>query len=172
MNTMANVKCQICKKVFYSKPCHRKLCWGKYCSIACRNKSQFNGRIVHCYICSEAIYRSLSKLNRSESGRYFCSKKCQTLWRNSLYVGEKSLNWVNGNSCYRKILIRKGVKPICALCHNKDERVLTVHHKDRNRKNNLISNLVWVCQNCHSLIHRYKEYDKKISNMVTVAQLA
>ncbi|MBI4281264.1 HNH endonuclease [Candidatus Uhrbacteria bacterium] len=39
----------------------------------------------------------------------------------------------------------------------KNNRVLLVHHIDENRKNNVLSNLVWLCRNCHFLVHKYNE---------------
>lgn len=44
----------------------------------------------------------------------------------------------------------------CAKCKSTDKRILAVHHKDRNRQNNTVSNLVWLCHNCHFLVHHYK----------------
>lgn len=42
----------------------------------------------------------------------------------------------------------------CVSCGIKNEKVLIVHHKDKNRKNGNIENLEILCLNCHSLIHR------------------
>ena len=36
----------------------------------------------------------------------------------------------------------------CSLCGNIKD--LQVHHKDENRKNNQISNLIILCRSCHS----------------------
>ena len=61
---------------------------------------------------------------------------------------------------YKNILIQNGTKPICKLCGCKDKRVLVVHHLDRKRNNNAIRNLVWLCLNCHHLVHYYKNQIK------------
>lgn len=50
---------------------------------------------------------------------------------------------------------RAGVEAVCDLCRITDERVLIVHHKDQDRKNNSIKNLAWLCRNCHYLAHQY-----------------
>ena len=42
----------------------------------------------------------------------------------------------------------------CVLCNYDNPRALVIHHKDRNRENNHISNLIILCANCHQLIHR------------------
>lgn len=159
---MPEVVCNKCQKQFYVKPSHIKLGWGKYCSIVCRAKSQFNGSFIKCYTCSKDVYRSDTKLKRSASGKYFCSKTCQTLWRNSEFIGEKHGGWKSGESAYRDVLKRSGRSIICMVCGVIDERVLIGHHKDHNRKNNKIDNLIWLCLNCHFLVH----HDKKVEEML------
>ncbi len=159
---MPYVNCKICEKEFYAKPNHLKRGWGKYCSIPCRTKSQFKGKTIKCFNCGKRIYRSLGQLRRSKSGKFFCNKSCQACWRNKYFVGEKHANWKSGISTYRNILERNGRKPFCALCKINDKRILTAHHKDRNRNNNKLSNLVWLCLNCHCLVHHDKDLDKKI----------
>ena len=161
---MPNVKCKICETEFYIKPSHQKLGWGKYCSNICRTKSQFNGKGVKCYICNKDVYRSNAKLKRSRSGKYFCTKKCQTLWRNSIYIEDRSANWTNGRSSYRKIMTRRDLISICALCNLSDTRVLVIHHKNRNREDNSISNLTCLCLNCHFLVHHNEDLNDKLNN--------
>lgn len=161
---MPIVICKVCTKEFYIKPSHLKLGWGKYCSRVCQVKSQFNGQLVKCFVCAKETYRSRAHLKRSSSGKYFCSKHCQTLWRNSEFVGEKHGGWRSGINAYRDILKRSSEVMICKLCSTKDERVLIGHHKDHNRMNNNIENLVWLCFNCHFLVHHYKEIEKKLEN--------
>lgn len=159
---MPNVICKTCSKEFYMKPSHLKLGWGKYCSKPCCIKSQFNGQLVKCFICEKQIYRSKARLNKSLSGKYFCTKSCQTIWRNQIYIGENSSNWKNGKHTYRQILKRSGKKIICTLCNIEDERILIVHHKDNNRENNKEENLLWLCFNCHFLVHHYKRIRDKL----------
>lgn len=161
---MPRVKCEICLKEFYVKPSHQKLGWGKYCSIKCRSKSQFKGQNVSCFICGKEIYRSPRMISRVKNGKWFCSKSCQTIWRNGVYVEEKSARFVNGESAYRRILIRSGKERVCLICKINNERVLSVHHVDHDRENNKIGNLVWLCFNCHFLVHHDKDLDRKITN--------
>ena len=159
---MPIVNCKTCGKEFCVKPSHLARCWGKFCSIPCKIQTQLQGAWVVCSTCGKKVYLSPKSLARSESGKYFCTKSCQTLWRNNTYAGEKSPNWTDGKSAYRKILIRNGVIPECWLCKTKDKRVLSVHHKDHNRINNDVKNLVWPCFNCHHLVHSDGELDKKV----------
>ena|SRR5258708_2294261 len=154
--------CQICSEEFYIRPSYPEKGWGEYCSKECQFKSQLRGKFVKCLICSKEIYRSIKMLQHSNSGNFFCTKSCQTRWRNEQYSGKNSLNWKNGIRVYRNILERSGVKKICVFCKSVDKRVLVVHHKDHNRFNNEITNLVWLCLNCHYLVHHYKEVENKL----------
>lgn len=154
---MGNSKCIICGKEFLVKSSLLKRGWGKYCSKPCQYKGQLKGKIISCFVCGEKIYRSLNDIKKSKSGKYFCGKSCQTLWRNSMvYFGKNHPNWKGGVSVYKNVLIRFNIPRVCRRCGNNDKRILAVHHLDKNKKNNLPMNLVWLCHNCHFLIH----YDK------------
>ena len=155
---MPYTKCKICNKAFYIKPSNQKRGWGKFCSIDCRSKGQLKGQIVKCFICGNNIYRSPMHIKRSRSGNFFCNKSCQTKWRNQIiFIGAKHSNWKNGEFSYRRILKSNSKHIICNHCGISDPRVLLVHHLDKNRKNNAINNLQWLCYNCHHLIHNGKE---------------
>jgi 5-methylcytosine-specific restriction endonuclease McrA len=41
----------------------------------------------------------------------------------------------------------------CNRCQYADKRILVVHHKDRDRTNNNLSNLEILCPNCHAIEH-------------------
>ena len=166
---MPLVPCKICERNFYIKPSHQRLGWGKYCSRDCQVKSQFNGQLVKCFICEQKIYRSKAHLKRSLSGKYFCSKTCQTLWRNQVYSGENSTHWKTGIRAYRDILQRSDKETICTLCKAIDKRILIVHHIDHNRKNNILENLTWLCFNCHFLVHHFKESEVKLLHLRALA---
>lgn len=152
---MGYVKCGRCEKEFYVKPSHQKLGYGKFCSKACSFASMRTGISVKCDGCGVAVYRTPKYIKASKSGKYFCGKSCQTRWRNLEFIGNRHANWQHGRGSYRKILKRSGTEPVCALCGSTDDRVLIVHHKDVNRKNNSLENLVWLCRNCHYLVHLY-----------------
>ncbi|MBI4600028.1 HNH endonuclease [Candidatus Uhrbacteria bacterium] len=92
---------------------------------------------------------------------FFCNKSCQTKWRNQVYSGPRHHLWIDGGSMYREIMRRSDAKQICRLCKTKDTRILIVHHIDKNRKNNNIANLAWLCHNCHFLVHHHEDERKK-----------
>ena len=159
--------CKVCSKKFKTKPYFVRQGWGKYCSKKCHFSGLKTGSIKKCDMCGKEVYRAPRMIERSKSGKYFCNKSCQTLWRNQLYIGENHSNYTDGKASYRSVLSRAGVKKYCRLCKTKDFRVIAVHHKDKNRKNNSIENLVYLCHNCHHLVHRYPEERDKL--MVPIA---
>ena len=141
--------------------------WGKYCSMSCRTQGQYKGRSFSCFTCGRHIYKSPQGIKRSKSGNYFCSKKCQTVWRNKVvFIGENHPNWKHGESAYRRILSATNNEKVCTLCRISDERVIIVHHIDKNRNNNNITNLVWLCNNCHYLVHHYANEKKRLSELL------
>ncbi len=159
---MAISTCKICFKNFYVKPSHLKRGWGKFCSKKCQFQGQMKGKIVSCALCFKNIYKSPKNLRGSKSGKYFCNRSCQTKWRNNIFSGDKSANWLDGKSVYRSILLKTGTKPSCFLCELSDIRILNAHHKDHDRSNNKLQNLIWLCLNCHYLVHHSSEFDQKV----------
>ncbi len=154
---MPQVKCKICNKEFYVKPSHLKMGYGKYCSRECHYEAQKKGKFVVCDVCGVTTWKAPKALKNSKSGKFFCSKKCQTVWRNKHFSGKKHANWKGGEHTYRRIMKVNKITPVCKKCKLKDERVLVVHHVDCNRKNNDIENLVWLCYNCHRLVHNHNQ---------------
>ncbi len=81
------------------------------------------------------------------------------MWKNkNIFYGESHGNWNGGESSYREIMFRNNIPLKCSDCGLKEKRVLLVHHKDKNRKNNKIENLRWLCRNCHYLAHNGKTF--------------
>jgi hypothetical protein len=148
-------KCKICSRSFYTKPFWVKNGGGKYCSLTCKYKGSRLGKNLPCFVCNKVKYHPKGRMLRAKSGKFFCSKSCQAIWRNSYYIGEKHGNYKDGNSVYRSVLTRHKVPAVCKLCESKDRRVLAVHHLDKKRSNNKVENLVWLCHNCHHLVHYY-----------------
>lgn len=156
-------KCGICSAEFYVKPSHIKLGYGKYCSTKCMGLGRRQGKYVLCNICDKEIWKMPKALKKSKSGKFFCGKSCQTKWRNKEFSGIKHPNWRGGEFTYYRIMKENKIRPICHNCGYKNKRALVIHHKDQNRRNNSISNLIWLCRNCHYLIH-----SKIIPNMVSI----
>lgn len=163
---MIAVNCRICKKKFGAKPSWIKKGHGIYCSAACQYVGMKKGKTIKCYTCGKESYKQKKALTKSKSGKFFCGKSCQTKWRNTVFIGSKHGNWVHGRNAYRNILGRSKIMAVCTLCETTDKRVLAVHHIDRDRTNNKLKNLAYLCHNCHFLVHhdireRQKFMDKR-----------
>ena len=158
--------CKHCKKKFSVKPFWVKRGAGIYCSAKCQHLGKRNGKMMPCYICDKITYKAGKALRHSKSQKFFCSKSCQTKWRNSEFIGEKHANYTTGRSSYQTVLTRHKVPAICKMCSTTDRRVLVTHHIDKNRTNNKLSNLVWLCHNCHFLVHYHKGMGQKLMGLM------
>lgn len=153
---MPIVSCKICAKNFYTKPNWLKKGHGKYCSRECQFKAQRRGKFVSCHRCGKVVWRQPHDLDRSKI--FFCNKSCMMKWRNKLQKGPNHPNWTGGRHIDRSaLLIKIGIKPSCKRCSRKDQKALLVHHIDGNRYNDDVSNLIFLCHNCHHLVHNYNE---------------
>ena len=154
---MPYASCKQCEVSFYVKPSHLERGWGKYCSAECLHAAMRTGSFVKCVTCGKEVYRTNKHFKHSKSGNFFCSKSCFAVWKNShLFTGDQHGNWKGGEYTYRDVMKKAKIVPKCANCGISDTRVLVVHHIDHNRKNNLLSNLKWLCRNCHYLVHEGK----------------
>lgn len=151
---MIKKKCLVCGKTIWIKKSHAKRGWGKYCSKKCQAKTQIKGKWIECDYCGKRIYRTPRDFKKSKSKKFFCSRNCHCSWENeNTRCGENAPNWVAGQSVYRQLLKRYGKTEKCCTCGITDKRVLVVHHRDANKKNNKIENLEWLCRNCHCIVH-------------------
>lgn len=162
---MPFVNCRICKISFYAKPSWIKNGCGKYCSRICSSSGRKTGKIIPCFLCGKDTYRQLKAIKNSKSGKNFCSKGCALKWHNYEFKENNHGNWKSGEFAYKRILQRSGIKAKCLLCGTSDSRIICVHHVDRNRKNNKLENLSWLCRNCHHLVHKYKDAANKFSEL-------
>ena len=65
--------------------------------------------------------------------------------------GENNPCWKGGHSIYKKTYYESSKNRKCSLCGS--THFLVVHHKDGNRENGKVSNLLLVCRSCHAKIH-------------------
>lgn len=79
-------------------------------------------------------------------------------------LGENHFLWKGGLTTYRKLLMRANSPKACKRCNLDDLRVLAVHHIDKDRKNNKLENLAWLCHNCHYLIHHDSDELEKFNS--------
>lgn len=66
---------------------------------------------------------------------------------NGVPRGEKHPKYKTGISIFRRY-----IKDSCEACGALNN--LCVHHKDENRNNNVVENLMTLCKKCHQIIHR------------------
>ncbi len=164
---MPILNCKVCDKEFYVKPSHLLRGDGKYCSNKCAGISRLRGRFVKCFMCKKDAWKRPKALLHSKSGKFFCGKSCQTVWRNTVrFIGPEHPNWKGGEFTCRLIMARSNTPCICKRCGEEDKRVLAVHHIDKNRLNNSLKNLVWLCHNCHFLVHHDKEEKDKFMEVL------
>lgn len=142
-----NTKCSICEKPVYRRPSQieatkeRVFC-GQICyGISCRKEKP-------CVVCGKSILASLHKKT--------CSRECSNKNRAGIKykIGrpkDKSDYFITLKA---KLLLERGEK--CERCGYDKPGILEVHHKDRNRENNVLENLELICPNCHAEEHYLK----------------
>ncbi len=150
-------RCEKCNKPFTAKPFHIRKGHGRFCSRRCNFDAMKTGELRACDTCGKATYKTPKQIRVSKNKKYFCSKTCQTIWRNGIFIGPRHASWKHGKNAYQSVLRRIGRKEICQLCQTSDARVLATHHIDKDKTNNKPENLAWLCHNCHFLVHHYSE---------------
>jgi 5-methylcytosine-specific restriction endonuclease McrA len=151
--------CEQCGKEFYVFPSIVKTGRGKFCSVACgtiyRNLHDNPSK-------KEEVRKKISENHADISGR-----------NNPMYgkTGKSAPSYIDGRNSfqgerYKKILLASGVPEECVLCGSKI--ALNVHHIDGDRKNNDLTNIVFLCSNCHiTKAHTYHRDSKgKITGSV------
>ena len=131
-----------------------------------------------CLTCKKEYYPR-------KSTQKFCSYICRNKnpdWKKNLkgkksHLGDKNPKWKGGTSIGYQLRICKEVLvkdnrdlTHCEKCTKegeikRGEGGLDIHHKDKNRNNNIASNLMVVCRKCHyALHHNHKHYVVKCHN--------
>jgi hypothetical protein len=159
---MENIICDFCSREFKKKKSQLKLSAKHYCSIHCSEQGRRKGKTIQCFTCDKLTYKSLKDLKNSKSGKYFCSQICSNVWIGKQQRAGNNPNWTGGLSSYKILLKRTKSKQVCNLCGKDNLKMLCVHHLDRNRKNNNMQNLIWLCRNCHFLVHHYKKEENRL----------
>lgn len=92
-------------------------------------------------VCGKLILAGLHKKT--------CSMGCSNTQRTGIkYDGRSSKDKVKSQQALKiRLLKNRGIN--CERCGYSKLEILQVHHRDRNRSNNRLSNLELVCPNCH-----------------------
>jgi len=127
------MKCLFCKKEFKPKSIKHT-----YCSEKCKARD---------------YRRRFPRKNNGRDKRYYIKHREE--------IRKRSKDWPSyGHSGNRYQLNESGRERKCILCRR--DNGLIVHHRDRDRGNNSLSNLVWLCAGCHHLVHNYILPKKKL----------
>lgn len=152
-------KCLTCGNSFKAELRYHKRGQANFCSLSCSSKRIRNIKPnVKCAYCGNGFYKSPSKKNNSKSGLHFCCREHKDLGQ-KIEFGLTDIHpqhYGNGISRYRLNTLRNKQHK-CERCgYEKYPQILQVHHKDRDRSNNSISNLELLCPNCHMIEHLTK----------------
>lgn len=139
-NQTVEKNCHICKSIFHVIAHRQKT--AKYCSRDCyyeamKGKGKTQYKCLHC---------NVDFLGALSQNRKFCSRAC-------INKSNKE-NFAPKFTTVRKMMLARGMIEKCERCgFDSVKQILGIHHKDRNRKNNDLSNLEVLCPNCHSTEH-------------------
>lgn len=160
------VKCLNCGKSFLKALRFIKPDVKNYCSLKCANAGHRKRITLKCAMCNKLFERVPSKIKNSKSGLYFCSKHCKD--KAQRIGGCKEIqpsHYGKGLTTYRSIAFRE-YDAKCEICgYSNHLEILEVHHIDKNRENNDISNLIILCPNCHAAL-TYKHATLKDRKLV------
>ena len=135
-------KCEYCKKEFKDHDWkHRKVC-----SYRCSGLRGNSGQIKKGDKLSETTKKKIGKASKGNKYR-LGHKHSEETKRKMRESSKRPPNYIDGGY--------KGKIPTdkCSMCGQSKKRIL-IHHKDKNHKNNDISNLMAVCDKCHVGIHQ------------------
>lgn len=107
---------------------------------------------IDCPVCGKSFRANSHGMGEGNARglQTTCSVGCANTFFRS---GTDSPLYVSGKGAYRAKAL-KHYGHICSKCGELNPIVLEVHHKDRDRCNNSIDNLVVLCANCHLIEHR------------------
>jgi hypothetical protein len=155
--------CTICESTFFAARCRADV--AKYCSRSCYYKSMAKKGtvILKCDICSKE-YR------RPPSHSHYKTKTCSLVCRGLATRTEKP---VSGDyPSVKSWMKRRNMLKSCIRCsYDEHPEILVIHHADRDRRNNDLSNLEILCPNCHALEH-YSENKKGWGHASTKRRIA
>lgn len=160
MNSKTKITCLHCQKETYVETREVKRGNGKFCGRPCSAQHRAANLTppepnVKCAFCSKEFYKNTSKQTGSKSQLYFCCRghKDEAQRIGGIEAIQPDHYGRISENTYRRIAF--AIKPKkCERCgYAAHEAAIVVHHIDRNRSNNDISNLEILCANCHAIEH-------------------
>ena len=135
-------KCEICENEFEVQHWLKKRFCSKKCSAARENKGRFQKGHIWDKSTNQKRIKNIIKNHKGMLGKKHTDATKKKMSKSS----KNPYNYKDGGY-YGKIETKE-----CEVCGESQKRIL-IHHKDGNRQNNKISNLLAVCDACHSKIH-------------------
>jgi len=145
-------QCQFCHKSFQAPVKELNRGNAKFCSMVCRSSARkitFRAPNLNCAYCKVPFYRRNRKVH-SKSGLVFCCRAHKDIAARIDGIKAIHPSSYGVTKDYRDIAFRN-LPNVCNRCGF--DKVLVVHHKDRDRSNNTLGNLEILCPNCHALEH-------------------
>lgn len=171
-------RCPICNKpIQYSKKRENKFCSQSCAAIFNNLKRNKNRNIIHVDPGSTLITKPGYNKNKYVSyclncglqisnRQKFCSNKCTLAYKSFKMDNEIENGNIVSQRRLRNYLLKRNTKcmnPECCWDWSKCGSIsLEVHHIDGNPNNNILSNVILLCPNCHSQTETYKA--KNIGN--------
>lgn len=138
-------KCDQCSKDFFVNKWKTQQ---RFCSKQCTGafNSKYGGSVhTNCSVCGNAVRRNPGKMRFEQ---VFCGYECMGKARR--LEAPKS----GKQAAVRKWFSRLNRMSSCEECgYDEVPGILVLHHKDRDRTNNVLTNLAILCPNCHALEH-------------------
>lgn len=165
-----SLECATCGNKFERPLNQVKRNKNNYCSANCYLRRNEKDNIVKCDTCGKNIRRMPSR--RDEFDRHFCSWECSGEWHSNNLSGENAPNWHGGTSFELypiefnnnlKRQIKKRDNYTCQLCGDQilkkgtRNKHLVVHHINYRKDDCTLSNLVTLCNFCHTSVNFQRE---------------
>ena len=138
----------------------------KYCSRRCKDLNSRDRVDIICAYCGKPFQVPRNKFERSKSGLFFCCRKHKDIAQRleNGILAPPHYTTFDTTKDYRKKMAAV-TAPEDFVCQNPEcpitkagikipRYMLAIHHIDKNRDNNDLSNLKILCAWCHSLMHR------------------
>jgi endogenous inhibitor of DNA gyrase (YacG/DUF329 family) len=148
------VNCTVCKKDYKVRP--YQVNNTKFCSIECKNHTQYTRRDYRCAGCGKEAQTSGSRPRKK-----YCSMECKSIGAQNIKERRakqkqsaiKKRGFIKGRDLKKQLKLIRNL--YCDVCNYKEyDFCLDVHHLDHNPLNNEISNLAVLCCICHRKLHK------------------
>ena len=150
------IKCEICKKEKSVINSVLKFRSGRFCSAECRDKYfSLMPKVIKCKQCGKE-----RKIHNGDKTSKFCSLQCYWKFMKGLYDGNLGNKYRMTTSFGRRTYVHRAI--IEKKLGRKLLKTEIVHHKNFNREDNRINNLIVISQSRHIKLHMiYNSQPKK-----------